>query len=128
MEQVSCLYFCKWLRNEQDQKFKSLVNGFWCEVRDEVIIRTGFILNLLQVVLFMDETATPVAEEARVRHYPIGTWVRAPVVPFGISFHIFLADSVHQAIRVLEHSLVLYPCRSFDDNKHMIYIKNIYAL
>ena len=49
-------------------KFQKCNNGGWREEEDEVVFKNEFILNLLQLVLLIDETATLVAEEACVRH------------------------------------------------------------
>ena len=51
----------------------------------------------MQVVLLPDVTATSVVEKHALIHLPIGTWVRAPVVPFYFSHNLLFQIQCKQA-------------------------------
>ena len=68
-QQLSCLHFPFWLRNEEVTDFEKVEEHPGAGEENELSFKTQFILYLLVVFSITDETATPVAEGARIRHW-----------------------------------------------------------
>ena len=74
--------FLKMVKKLARSKIQKCYQWWLARGRRWSVFRIEFILNLLQLVLPPDVTATAVVKKCALSDWSIGTWVRAPAIPF----------------------------------------------